>query len=325
MAFRSGTATDYMNLLDIIDNELKNQNWVAERDQTRQKIYRGEGLSGQEEIYFGIEAYEYSSEDIYNIRFDGYTGYNSSGDFFGQPGSITDQFANTSLIALDNSDMDYWLSVNTQRIIIVVSHNGVNEHAYLGFFNTFGTPNQYPYPLFVGGSMSGQKADSTGDLTDIRYGESTAEHSAYWNPGNNSNGTVNTTRSSGALFRGPSGSWKNVVNFTNDGIDTDSDYRGVTWPYMGDEYSQAHIATERIRTNFDGSYTVYPVMVCGRNKDGGSGENIPSVYGELDNVYYVSGFGLTSQDVLTINGSDYIAFKNTFRNGINHFMCMEKV
>lgn len=289
-------------------------------------IFNGPGLSGSEQIFAGIKPYNYSSDDVFNWELDGFTDFNSSSGFNDQPGSISEEFNHTSLVALDNDTINYWIAVNGQRVIMVAGHNSVYEQMYLGFYNTYGSPGQYPYPLLIGGSLSGQYATSTGNNSDERYSVVHGEHSAYWNPGNNSGTTLSSGRSSGALFRTPGGEWMNMINFKNgDEYETANEKRGVTSPYLTNNDMHDRTPLKRIRSNHDGSYTILPINICGRGVNDGSGESTPNVFGELDGCFFVSGFGLSSEDVITINSTDYTVFQNIYRTEIDQYFCVEQV
>lgn len=116
----------------------------------RELILKGVGLSGTEEIFVGLRSYESVSADYYNLSVAGFTGYVDGNDFTAQPGYIE------SGIPAHNQRIDYWLAVNAQRIVFGMKvGTPVYEHGYVGKFLPYATPSQYPYPLVVGGMLSG--------------------------------------------------------------------------------------------------------------------------------------------------------------------------
>jgi hypothetical protein len=58
-----------------------------------------------------------------------------------------------------DTTIPYWFVVSGRRII--VSREGRHDlsDVYLGFYLPFASPNQYPYPLAVGGSFVGNTGD----------------------------------------------------------------------------------------------------------------------------------------------------------------------
>jgi hypothetical protein len=119
----------------------------------RELILQGEGLSGTEEIFIGFRTYENVAADYYNISVAGFTGYVSGNTFTAQPGYFE------SGIPAHNNRIDYWIAVNAQRIAFGLKvGTPVYTSGYAGKFFPYATPSQYPYPLVVGGMLTGLAA-----------------------------------------------------------------------------------------------------------------------------------------------------------------------
>lgn len=109
-------------------------------------IFYSTGISGTEKIYIGAMPY---------INSDGVHGYVQWKAYkYWQEGmSFTDTTLGTTYnsfgFALWNSDTDFWLFVNQQRVIAVSCIQTVYNSAYAGFFNRFAMPHEYNYPLCV--------------------------------------------------------------------------------------------------------------------------------------------------------------------------------
>jgi hypothetical protein len=131
---------------------------------TRELIMVGEGLSGVEEIYVGFRSYESVAADYYNLSVAGFTGYLSGNSFITQPGYVE------SGIPAHNNRIDYWLVANAQRIAFGMKvGTPVYESGYVGKFFPFAIPSQYPYPLVVGGMLTGVPATRFSDTTHSMY------------------------------------------------------------------------------------------------------------------------------------------------------------
>jgi hypothetical protein len=63
-----------------------------------------------------------------------------------------------------NVRIDYWLSLNAQRIAIAMKvGTPVYESMYVGKFNPYARPSQYPYPVVSCGMLSGVPATRFSD------------------------------------------------------------------------------------------------------------------------------------------------------------------
>jgi hypothetical protein len=126
----------------------------------RELIMVGPGLSGDDQIYVGFRTYHDVSADYYNLSSAGFTGYVPTNAFIAQPGYVE------CGIPSHNQRIDYWLIVNPQRIAFGLKvGTPVYESGYAGLFLPYATPGQYPYPIVVGGMLSGIPA--------TRYSETT--------------------------------------------------------------------------------------------------------------------------------------------------------
>lgn len=123
-------------------------------------ILKGEGLTGNEEIFVGFRTYENAATDYYNILQGVFTGYVSGNSFDTQPGAYL-----TGLPA-HNNRIDYWLVCNAQRIALAMKvGTAVYESGYVGKMFPYGRPSQYPYPVVCGGSFQGAAATRFSETT----------------------------------------------------------------------------------------------------------------------------------------------------------------
>lgn len=125
----------------------------------RELIMMAPGLSGTEEIYVGVRTYQDVGADYYNLLAAVFTGYVSGNTFDTQPG------ARLSGVPGHNQRIDYWMTINGQRLAIAMKvGTPVYEPLYIGKYLPYGTPSQYPYPVVVVGSLNGAAATRYSDV-----------------------------------------------------------------------------------------------------------------------------------------------------------------
>lgn len=127
-------------------------------------IMMAPGLTGLEEIYFGLRTYHDVGADYYNLLAGMFTGYVSGNTFDTQPGAAL------AGVPAHNNRIDYWLSMNGQRIAMGMKvGTPVYEHVYLGKFLPYSRPSQYPYPVVCGGMLVGAAATRFSEVTHDFY------------------------------------------------------------------------------------------------------------------------------------------------------------
>ncbi len=149
-----GTLAHYKMLEKIRDVAVASTFWEVMRYNTsvanRELILKGKGYTGTEEIYVGVRTYQDASADYYNLCVATFTGYVPSNTFDTQPG------VRLSGVPAHNQRIDYWLTVNPQRIACCMKvGTPVYEHFYVGKFFPYARPSQYPYPIVCAGMLSG--------------------------------------------------------------------------------------------------------------------------------------------------------------------------
>jgi hypothetical protein len=184
-------------------------------------VLQGEG-SGTDEIIVAIQKYSNVGSDSYGWNLNGYTAYRSGDAFLSQPGAIQLSQLNSAgypSLPLWNSTIPYWFIVSGRRIIVITKISTTYQMAYLGFFLPFASPNQYPYPLAVGGSFF----NSSG-ATQPRYSGATGTSSAFWTH-------VTSSISANALWTLlPGNFWMNYPT----GQNSSTGYTGM-FPYNQDD------------------------------------------------------------------------------------------
>lgn len=233
-------------------------------------IWKAPGLSGLEEIFFGIKTYQSIASDYYNFAIGTFTGYVPGNTFETQAGT-----SNILGVPLWNQVIPYTLVANGQRLIIHAKVESMYETAYLGKYLPYATPVQYPYPVICAGMLT--------TATTTRYSDTA--YVAWFK------GTRNNMR-----LRHVDGIWK-----TPDCI-----------PYG--------IATKQLRnTNADsdiavGYYGLHSIVLS---------DSTPNNYGELDGVYYISGYNNAVENTMVVGGVTYLVSRDAWRTGFNDYLAIK--
>ncbi|WP_425317877.1 hypothetical protein [Pseudomonas nitroreducens] len=156
-----GTLAHY-KMLQVIRDFAAANGWQVLRYDTvsvnRELILKGAGLSGTEEIFVGFRTYQDASADYYNLLAGTFTGYVAGNSFDTQPG------ARLSGVPAHNNRIDYWLTLNGQRIAFALKvGTPVYESCYVGKALPYARPSQYPYPVVCGGMLTGAAATRFSD------------------------------------------------------------------------------------------------------------------------------------------------------------------
>lgn len=147
----------HYNMLEVIKNFASANGWTVLRYNdvaaNRELILKGVGYSGTEEIFVGFRTYQDASADYYNLLAGVFTGYVAGNTFDAQPG------ARLSGVPAHNNRIDYWLTLNPQRIALAMKvGTPVYESTYVGKMLPYGRPSQYPYPVVCAGMLTGAAA-----------------------------------------------------------------------------------------------------------------------------------------------------------------------
>lgn len=272
---KSGGLDTHYQLLEVIKNLCEAQSWVILRYDTvsanRELIMKAPGLSGLDEIYVGIRTYQDFSGDYYNLLLGAFTGYVPSNTFDTQPGAILYG------VPAHNNAITYYLTLNNQRLAFMLKvGTPVYTHGYIGKFLPYAKPTEYPYPVACAGILNGASGTRFSD---------TSLYFPYHG----------FTISGSTLFaiRRPDGTW----------------YSPAVWPFshgsVGSEYGLTLAGSPGVACQVpaNGVYQVEPLILHDRV----SGPTLTAnIWGELDGVYFVSGFNNTVENVVQVGGSSVV-------------------
>lgn len=317
--------------------------WTAELDQAysgsnREVVLNGEG-GGTDEIFVGWRTFHNVPGDYYNFELHGLTGYDSGLDFDEQVG-ISPGFFDASVennrhgayLLAHNTSIEYWLNIDSYRIIIFAKVGSAYFNAYLGFGNRFGTAGEIPYPMVVAGH--------------------TSEYNAPSSQSQLSSGLVDPWRSTGANTAGPmfvlntDNTWLSVANgHVSTGSKTALYDRVVIPCQIPDGVSDAGTPSE---DKFTLDYQAFGDIIPETLLSGPATANLQPTPGttdqrvifpaivvmtdpqqiplELDDVFWVHAFGsMTSEDRIIISDEVYRVFQNCNRTDSYAYLAVKEL
>jgi len=282
----TGTATGHKDLLSKIRTHLTSGTLGSEVWQSlayntggaEDTLYlKGPGLSGTDEVYVNIRTVTDTGLDMYNWEIAGAVAYNSENSYDLQPG-----MSPLGHTLFWDSSIPYWLIVNGRRFILIAKVSTTYHTCYCGLYLPYATSSEMPYPMAI-------MTSSGGNVAKIRWSNGNYRVGGFWDPIDGS-----------SYVRHWNGSWVPMANlqFRDDTTRLDMNVSCV-WPWEVD-YG--------LGMNIDGQYGILPAVMHSSYGDG-------NVFGELEGVFFVSGFSQGAEDTITIGGSQYLVVQSVYRTG----------
>lgn len=270
-------------------------------------IWSAPGNDGLSDIVVGAAAFENPSTGFYNWRLNGFTAFDASADYFAQPGAISSAQPFGPMLPLANSAMAYWFVVNGRRAIVIARSSSTYGAAYLGLIQPYQSPGQWPYPLFVGGSLYFDSTEPAKSSVNYLVGTAHSTHTTFALPFQPLiTGSLGRAVASSGRLRTADGTWVSPVarsDFYT--ISTQDGHR--VWPYA--------FGHTGLKPNLDGSYPIFPIVFTQKNND--------NLFGQMDGVHAPAGTGLTAEATITIGRTTYIAFPDVTRSGNGDFFAVK--
>jgi hypothetical protein len=295
MAWTTGTATNFKDLLEQVKDYAELQGWTVNAYDTggaaprTDSVYlTGPGYGVGYECYVGIRTYEDSANNHYCFELRGATGYDGAQTWDTQPG----RSPNIVIMRLWNGSINFWLSVTDRRILLIAKCSNTYHSLYAGFFNPFANPTEYPYPMYIA-SDAGSYGPFGNTDTDVRC--------------------VAFPGRAGAYYRDPAGNWRMVCVHSSQGDYGFQEAREnvyTIWPYL---------SLTRNADNPSGNYG-YPPYTRVEPLPGVSDslfmlncylmgmDDEEGVLGVLEGLYWVPGNTLSAEQQLTVGSDDYRLF-----------------
>lgn len=175
--YETGNATDHRDLRAKLitfittnsDLVSASQEWQVLASDSDNAVFKGTGLAGADEIYWGQYYYENVGSDIYNWRMYGMTGYNNLTPFV--PSSHPN-YHNIAGMGLRNNTIKYWFIANGRRIIVITKVDTRYCGMYVGLYIPYVRPSLFPYPYAIGGCNN----------NNTKYTDNSANNSFGWMP-----------------------------------------------------------------------------------------------------------------------------------------------
>lgn len=291
MAYTNGTAANYKDLLAILTTFAAANGWTVLTQSETEVYLRGSGPSGLDKIYVGVKAYENSTVGYYNWQLFGSVFWKSHLPIDAQP--LNNEVNWSTICTFWNQQIPYWMVASGKRIILFAKVSTVYTSVHLGFIDPAGTPEQYPYPLLVGGT----------DYT-LTNPYSATTQSAWWKGEN---------QAPARLYL-PGGTWGRVNhNSTNISGYYDSSNNAVIRPDVA-VYGPFQGVRANILTSPDGIYMLEPIFFKDLKR--------AAIYGSVDGLFRVTGYQNSSENIITVNGVNYMCFQDVHRSGYGDFCAM---
>lgn len=285
MAYTTGTATDYKDLLAAMATFAAANGWTILEQSAHLVFLKGRGLADLDEIYVGVTTYEVPVSTIYNWNMVGSWGWRSGRDISKHPNNSNKAGSNFVVGYFWNAPMTYWMVANGRRIIVVAKVGTTYQMIHLGLLTPPATDNQYPYPLLIGGA---------GNANTKNYSSPTIGH--FW-------GTYGKSYGAGRMHM-PDGSWG-----TNSSSGALSNL-----PVDCSNICKAQEGT--LLTGLDGKYMLEPVYMVS--------QELPKklILGHIEGLFRISGYNNTSENIVAIDEVNYLVIQDCSRSGAGDFCAM---
>lgn len=296
MTWITGTATDYKDLLDKLRGHLVDEGWTINdydtggaAPNTDSLYFQGPGYGVGYEVFGQIRTYEDAPNNNYCWEAHGVTNYDAGQTFEHQPGYATAGV----YTRLWNATIPYWLSVSDRRVALVAKCSNTYHSLYIGFFNPFANPVEYPYPYYFASDAAtvGPFGNTDGDVRSMAF------------PGDG-----------GGYLREPGGLWRPVCVHQDSAafkFQGGSTSRYSVWPYLtyvatgGDNPTNAYAYPPYARIEpmpgLSDSLFAMNCYLWGLYDEVG-------VAGVLEGLYWIPGNALSAEQVVTLDGDDYHVF-----------------
>ncbi len=245
-------------------------------------------------------------------------------------------------------EIDFWVSVTDKRLVGAININpaaastdsGVYLHFHLGMLNAFGTELENPYPMMIGASSRLTNHDpvlSTQQISGMAECNAPSSSSPGWYTyvtesaawvaiENTENLNSNIERT---MIMYPIGQVSDVTTPASAEIVRDGTYQ---W-WKGIATTSRAVPSSAFLPAPGSSPVYFPVPLTVLYRAGGSSldEDLDTVRGEVDGVFWISGSTETeaaisdfSEDTITMGGEKHRVFHNHVHHQRYHFICIRE-
>lgn len=259
--------------------------------------WRGKGLSGNDDIFIGIERDGIVTNSKSWWSFQGYRNWQSLSGYYGSEGYT----AACQRVTFHSEEVVYYISMDGRSVRGIVSSDGYDHCFYLGLYIPDEEPQFNPLPLVIGGSGYETTHATVGDS----WNTSSVGNSNWWHSKNGAQGFKYLSRT---------GIWEWGYNDNSEGLPPHRELGVCMFPH-----SEGFMMN--LRHNFDGSYTPFPCEIVRWNTEG------HNQMGYMDGCFGVASYLANGSFIprgTIIVGSDgkkYAVAVNVWRSGVagEHF------
>lgn len=338
MAYKHGIATSAVDLWNILIAFLTNNPdlaatgeqwsivWTAPSGQQKDGIVlKGPGAGGADQILVGINRVDAVAADEQSINIRGMTA------IVGTAATIDGHVNVSGTVGafLDAGNMEYWMIANGRRFVLVAKMSTVYSALYGGFFLPYANPISYPYPLMIGGSHNpGWNTTNTPKPRNWRSQSSLHSHFPYSDWNRESGFGPDNTRAT-CYYLTVSAQWLAATKseespaqsapYTFDSFDQNGEQdkwpvenstaaRNANMPRTSEMFA-------RIEENVGGGFALNQLTIM-------TSQPIVETVGVLDGVYNVPGQNNAVENIVQIDGTDYLVIQNVFRTDVRQYWAM---
>lgn len=251
-----------------------------------QAAWAAPGLDGSKAIHVGIIPVRNQAADTYNLTMRAWRFHDGNKSIEAQHNVST-----RCVMSLTDQPMNYWLVANGQRVIVAAKISTTYQLAYLGFGFPYEPPSVHPWPCVIAGTSE----DST-----MRWSSTHPNHRLAFMPGD------------GMHAYYPDNLWRRVRNRSGgSGDDGSGDgSSGKVWPSA---WNSGGAVLDWLRDRLDGGHVLIPCSILHAVSP------VFHAWGELDGLYWVSGFGQTAESLIAADGYEHLVIDNVFRTGLTNW------
>jgi len=242
---------------------------------------KGPGLAAADEIFVSMNTQYNEDSDWYNLSFQGATGFETLDAYNYQPSDSTN-----CAMAAWQFQIPYWIVADGRRFILTwkISTNYMN--GYFGFILPYGTPTEYPYPLYIAGCHT----------SNVRWSSESHNHRSFFDP---YAGYIYTIE----------GTWLLIQNKVSSSGNESTRQESNIWPFT-QNYAQ------NIRQSPGDVYPMLPLVMHTEHNGG-------NVYGELSGAFWCPGFANASENTIVVDGIDYMVFQDVYRTSNQDYYALK--
>lgn len=313
MAFTTGTATNYHDLLDKLRIYAVAQGWAQLRWTAPGSItanaelwLRGPGAGPDRQVFLGFRSENNVTNGWYGWAMRGATAFDGAATFAGQPDASPAVYFNTW-----QNSIDYWFYVNDRRIIVVAKASTSYVSMYGGFFLPFALPTEYAFPMCVIGNFNTLSAFNLNNAGNRMFSDPGSAAGQYRLRGSPSWKAISNTANTANASFGPSSAATagEAIIWPNRTVRSDGGTNTGDWNRLN--------GLAKMRPNANNQY---PLMQLHLIDIGNS-----DWAGALDGVYATPGFNRSTEQLVTNGGRTFRHFQNLFRSSARDFVVIEEV